>query len=260
MRKFFLGSVVLAVLAACQPTAEQATQKEQTNIIPAAEGFNAAGSDEKAIAIADSVMLAMGGKQAWDSARYFEFNFFGARNLFVDRIAKKVRIESARTDFKVVADLTDSTGQVFMYGKEQTSPDSIAKFVGVANSMEINDMYWLVFPFKLKDSGVTLTYADMGVTQDSVSCHKLRLTFQEVGDTPDNAYVAYVNPETYMVEQWEYYANYTDSIPAIVSPFENYQDFNGIKISLARGKYKFSDVSVYSTISDSSEKAVFETL
>ena len=34
---------------------------------PPEEGFNAAGSDPKAIAIADKTMTAMGGREAWDN-------------------------------------------------------------------------------------------------------------------------------------------------------------------------------------------------
>ncbi len=261
MRKFYIILAALAATAVACTSSEGTTEKQpESNVIPASPGFNEAASDSMAIAIADSVSLAMGGKQAWDTARFFEFNFFGARDLFVDRIGKRARITSSRTDFKVLADFNQDSARVFIYGEEQTHPDSLAKFLDVAQAMEINDMYWLVFPFKLKDSGVTLKYAGVGQTLDTVNCHKLRLTFEEVGETPENAYVAYVNPDTYMVEQWEYYANASDSVPAIVSPFENYQEFNGIKISLDRGRYKFKDVSVYSTISDSMETAIYNSL
>ena len=45
---------------------------------PPAKGFNAAGSDAKAVAIADQVMEAMGGRKAWDATRYITWNFLGA--------------------------------------------------------------------------------------------------------------------------------------------------------------------------------------
>ncbi len=46
-----------------------------------AEGFNAADSDTKAIAIAiaDEVMSTMGGRKNWDDTRYITWRFFGFR-------------------------------------------------------------------------------------------------------------------------------------------------------------------------------------
>ena len=42
-------------------------------------GFDAAGSDLKAIEIADRVMDAMSGRNAWENTRYIKWNFFGCR-------------------------------------------------------------------------------------------------------------------------------------------------------------------------------------
>jgi hypothetical protein len=58
-------------------------QKKITN--PAAEGFNESASDAKAIAIADEVMQAMGGRKAWDKTRYLSWKFFSFRQLTWDR-------------------------------------------------------------------------------------------------------------------------------------------------------------------------------
>ena len=46
---------------------------------PAAEGFDAAGSDAKAITVADEVMEKMGGRANWDNTRYVTWKFFGRR-------------------------------------------------------------------------------------------------------------------------------------------------------------------------------------
>ncbi|MGB0166504.1 MAG: hypothetical protein ACPF8V_06580, partial [Luteibaculum sp.] len=127
-------------------------------------------------------------------------------------------------------------------------------------AMYINDTYWLLFPFKLKDSGVTLTYAGVGQTLDSVNAHKLNLVFDNVGETPENRYVAYVNPDSYEIDQWEFYQNASDSLPRLVNPFKNYTGFNGVYLSLDRGNYKFSDVEVHTEIPDSLYQKLFETL
>ena len=43
---------------------------------PPAPGFNTADSDPKAIALADEVMAAMGGRANWDATRYITWRFF----------------------------------------------------------------------------------------------------------------------------------------------------------------------------------------
>jgi hypothetical protein len=48
---------------------------------PPAAGFDEAGSDAKAIQIADMAMEAMGGRKNWDKTRYIAWNFFGNRKL-----------------------------------------------------------------------------------------------------------------------------------------------------------------------------------
>lgn len=249
MKNLFI--LCLCALAIACATEKSTESKINPDLFPAAEGFNAAGSDSFAIALADSVALSMGGKRNYDSIRYINFNFFGARSHFWDKQEGMLRIESSRTDLKLIYDLKNDTGRVFMYGEEQTNPDSINKFLGVAKAMWINDTYWLLFPFKLKDSGVTLKYLGQKVDTRDTPCHAVELTFNEVGETPENKYIAYIHPDNYMVTQWDYYQSASDSIPAIVSPFEEYQSFDGIQISTKRGKYSFPEVAVFKSIPDS---------
>ena len=66
-----LVPVGLAVLAACGEPKDAAHQPSagSTAANPPAEGFNAAGSDAKAMELADRTMDAMGGRAAWDSVR-----------------------------------------------------------------------------------------------------------------------------------------------------------------------------------------------
>ena len=60
---------------------------------PPAEGFDLAGSDAEAIRIADRVMLAMGGREAWDSTRHLRWKFFGRRLHVWDKHTGDLRIE-----------------------------------------------------------------------------------------------------------------------------------------------------------------------
>ena len=62
---------------------------------PSAEGFNAAHSDTKAIAIADEVMSAMGSRKNWDDTRYITWRFFGFRLHVWDKWIDDLRFEQS---------------------------------------------------------------------------------------------------------------------------------------------------------------------
>ncbi|MFK7807251.1 MAG: hypothetical protein AB8F74_05545, partial [Saprospiraceae bacterium] len=96
---------VIALLCNCSTT-----QKIKGN--PALPGFNLQNSDKKAIAIADEVMAAMGGRQAWEDTRYLHWNFFGARTLDWDKKLGRVRIESKKDNFKAIVYLNEDKGQI----------------------------------------------------------------------------------------------------------------------------------------------------
>ena len=210
---------------------------------PAAEGFNLKDSDSKAVKLADKVMKAMGGWQNWNDTRYIQWNFFGARKLLWDKHKSRVRIESARDSMVYIVNLTDGSGKVFRKGVEMTNADSLAKYLPRGRSIWINDSYWLTMPFKLKDSGVTLKYEGKGKTSAGAGAEILQLTFDHVGDTPQNKYLVYVDPKTNLVVQWDYFQNATDAEPRMSTPWADYRQYGGIKLSGNRGKRELSDIA-----------------
>ena len=136
---------------------------------PAAEGFNAEVSDQKAIDIADEVMQAMGGRKNWDNERYFKWNFFGARTLWWDKLKGDVRIQMHNSDStKILVNINDGSGKIFLNGRESSDTDSLSKYLERGKGIWINDAYWLFMPFKLKDSGVTLNYIGEDTTQTGI--------------------------------------------------------------------------------------------
>ena len=69
-------------ILSCNPAPPSEAVKDEAVLgNPPAEGFNAAASDDKAIALADQVMEKMGGRKNWDNTRYLHWNFFGRRTL-----------------------------------------------------------------------------------------------------------------------------------------------------------------------------------
>lgn len=238
--------LLAALLSACAP---QAPAHDPN---PPAPGFDQAGSDSRAIALADTVMKVLGGREAWDRARYLEWNFFGNRKHIWDKHAGRARIEAPREGMVFCLDLDSLRGSVYRQGREITQPDSLRLFLEMARNFWINDSYWLVMPYKLKDSGVTLRYA--GQDQDSLGrpADVLELRFAGVGVTPENKYRVWVDRRTRLVSQWAYYRSAADSLPRIVTPWADWEEYQGIKLSGNRGgNRQLSGIAVHSSLPDS---------
>ena len=211
---------------------------------PPMEDFNLAGSDPEAIQLADSVMAAQGGRESWDDTRYIAWNFFGNRKLLWDKATGNVRVEYLKDDRTVLVNVNTGEGKVYKDGAELTQPDSVAKYLQQGKEAWINDSYWLVMPFKLKDSGVTLKYLGEDPTQAGQPADVLQLTFEGVGVTPQNKYKVWVDKETKLVSQWAHFRNASDPEPAFVMPWQDYQTYGGIKLSGDRGQSKLTDIKV----------------
>ena len=202
-------------------------------------GFNPDNSDPKAIEIADKVINAMGGQENWENTRYITWEFFGARKLFWDKKTGNVRVFSARDNFTILVNIHDLTGRVLQNGQEITQPDTLKKFLEIGKSMWINDSYWLVMPFKLKDPGVNLKYLRQDTTSEGKLAEVIELTFDGVGETPDNKYEVYVDKETNLVSDWAYFRNAKDEIPKFKNPWRHYKKHGNILLSFDRGNGQF---------------------
>ncbi|MBA2407432.1 MAG: hypothetical protein H0V65_05505 [Chitinophagales bacterium] len=215
-------------------------------------------TDKRAISIADSVTLAMGGKANWDSVHYLKWTFFGKRTLYWDKWSGNVRIEIPSKELVILTNLNTHKGKVFYGGKELTNSDSNAYYMDHGYKIWANDSYWLIMPFKLLDPGVTLLYKGTVNDKKGDLCFQLELTFNEVGVTPENKYNIYINRKTYQVTQWDYFEKYTNLTPDLSNPWEHYQYYGKILLSDDRGPEmgKLTDVAVMDTVS----KGLFQTL
>jgi hypothetical protein len=201
---------------------------------PAAEGFNLANSDPAAVELADSIMEAMGGWENWQNARFISWNFFGRRDLIWDKKQDRVRIESPSDSITYLLNLNNVTGKIWVKGQELPPGDSLNNMLKRGKSIWINDSYWLVMPFKLKDSGVTLKYLGEDTLMDGKPCNLLELTFDNVGDTPQNKYEVYVDLADNLVKQWAYYSDAKQDSANFVRPWDNYKKYGNILISADR--------------------------
>lgn len=229
------NSIYLVLLIVVGWSCEQRQSNPETEEAnPPAEGFNFMESDPAAIELADSIVLAMGGRKNWDNTRYISWNFFGRRNLVWDKQGQRVRIESLPDSTIYLVNLKDLTGRVKIKGQELTVPDSLKKMLNRAKSIWINDAYWLAMPFKLKDTGVTLKYLGEDTLAGNQRYNVLQLHFENVGDTPQNKYKLYVDIKEKLIRYWSYYAQADQDSPSFTRPWDNYQQYDGILLSADR--------------------------
>ena len=103
----------------------------------------------------------------------------------------------------------------------------------------INDKYWLLVPFQLVwDESITISE---GIKEEApiskTQLNRITITYpNEGGYTPGDAYDIYYDDD-FLIKQW-IFRKANQKEPSVITTFENYQDFNGIKIALDHKKAK----------------------
>ena len=115
----------------------------------------------------------------------------------------------------------------------------------------INDKFWLLIPFQLVwDEGATISDPQKALAPISnLELNKITLTYgDEGGYTPGDAYDIFYSDD-FLIKEWIFReGNSTE--PSMSTTFENYQNYNGIKIALdhkmAEGDFNlfFSNIEV----------------
>jgi hypothetical protein len=207
----------------------------------------AAASDTKATAIADRVMEALGGAEAWNNTRYLRFDFA------VDREGKtlvrrahtwdkwhgRYRLEATTKEgepYVVLLNLNTRDGDAWLKGKKLEGEEE-KKFLEQGYGVWVNDTYWLLMPYKMKDPGVSLAMAGEE-KKDGEAWDKVRLTFDNVGLTPKDKYWAYVNRKTGLVDRWDYVLKGEDKPPTSFT-WKNWQKHG--KVMLADDRVNTKD-------------------
>ena len=208
---------------------------------PAPARAETAASDPRAVAIADQVMVAMGGKDAWEKLPGLRWSFDvtvndtlrSSRREAWDRKTDWYRVEGktrAGQPFCFMRSLRSDEGRAWMDGKS-IEGDSLQKLLKRAKSLWINDTYWLLMPYKLRDPGVTLQYAGdttvAGATYDRVA-----LSFENVGETPGDHYWVWVNRGNHRVERWDMVLQ-SDQPPPKSYTWEGWEQHGGLWFATA---------------------------
>ena len=255
MKSSLLICVALLLFASCKQKSTSTDSVASIDINPASAGFNLEASDATAIAWADATMQAMGGRDNWDNLHFVSWNFFGARDLVWDKWTGRVRIDFPSDSSISLVNVNTLEGSVWRNGQKITQPDSLKKYLNRAKSIWINDSYWLVMPFKLKDSGVTLKHLRQDTTQVGSPAEVLQLTFENVGDTPHNKYEVFIDKSDSLIKQWAFFKDASQDTASAIWPWDNYKDYDGLLLSGDRSDNRGpKNVKVYDALPD----AVFE--
>jgi hypothetical protein len=250
-------------------TPETGSSDEASPAPAAAASFDAAGSDPQAIAVADRVLAAMGGAEAWAGTRALVFTFAVARGdteltrrtHYWDRARGWHRVEGvdhAQRSFVIIHDLADSTVSLAVIdGQPVEDAAERRRLKAAAHAMWVNDTYWLLMPFKLKDPGVHLAYMDVE-TFNGRPMDVIQVSFDQVGLTPGDHYWAYVNQETGLMERWAFRL---ESMPPDAPPkafrWINWQRYGKILLSDAKTAVEgdqrifFPDLAVFDELPES---------
>jgi hypothetical protein len=108
----------------------------------------------------------------------------------------------------------------------------------------VNDSYWLLAPLKIRDPGVKV---EAGGPKDlnGVTCETVRLKFDNIGLTPTDQYVFYIDPKTKLPLAWDYIPQ---SDTGMQATWEKFQSFGGLNLATEHnfnGKtIKLADIKV----------------
>ncbi len=197
----------------------------------------------RAEGIAHKVMEASGGEERWENTRYLHWDFFGIRELWWDKQEHRVRIEWPEKELIIIADLKDGKGKAWQGDEAVQDSTRKVRLMSMAEKIWANDSYWLFMPFKMLDPGVRLKY----LGEDSLStgpAHRLKMTFEEVGFTPQNKYHVWVDQKDHLVRKWAYFKKRDKKKPDMTTPWKDYTSYNGLRLSSDRGDRTIRDISV----------------
>lgn len=182
--------------------------------------------EQKPLTVAEKIANAHG-YQNWEKVKTFEFTFGGK---IEDSSSGRSWVWNPNSnDIKMT-----SNGETIKYNRNNI--DSIAINTDKAF---INDKFWALIPFQLVwDEGVTISES----TKDKSPIHqqdlnKIIITYSSKGGyTPGDAYDIYFD-KNYIIREWSYRKGNAKE-PSLSNTFENYSDYNGIKIAQ---EHKFAE-------------------
>lgn len=173
---------------------------------------DAGASDPAARAVAGQVLEALGGESRWDALPGLRWTFGvevrdtvrSERRHAWNKHTGMHRVEGvdrAGDRYVIVQDLSTGTGRAWVAG-EAIEGDSLAKLLERGRALWVNDTYWMLMPYKMRDPGVILTLEEP-VTRDGEAFDVVGMRFENVGLTPGDRYWVEIDRGERRVRAWE---------------------------------------------------------
>jgi hypothetical protein len=173
----------------------------------------------KELTIAEKIANAHG-YEKWNQVKTFEFTFGGK---IEDSSSGRSWVWNPKTN-----DIGLTTnGETTEYNRNNM--DSITL---KADRGFINDKFWALIPFQLIwDEGTTISEPEKATSPiNQKDLNKIIITYSNQGGyTPGDAYDIYFDDD-YIIREWSYRKGNTTE-PSLSNTFENYSDYNGIKVA-----------------------------
>ena len=209
------------------------------------------GPDATAREIVERMIEAHGGMEAWADAPTVSFEDEWRRGdaeagnvsvVTVEQGSRRAFIDYPGSDMRMAWDGSKAWSENW---QAQAPP----RFMALLN------YYFLNLPWLTQDPGVILAPPQEGqLWDDPVRYLTIRMTFESgVGDTPDDYYVLYIDPETYRLAACEYVVTYSDLLPEGVSAsqphvlvYDEWMEVDGLLVPARFTIYEL-DRSVYAS-------------
>lgn len=172
--------------------------------------------DPEVTRIYERMMEKLAPDRGWERARYIRFDWAvytgegepGKRFHRWDRYTGEYRLEAPTGDGRMVALFNvdrPGEGRVWIDG-ELVEGERRAELLERAHAVFINDTYWLLMPYKWDDPGVHTEHLGERTDEEGRTWEVVKLTFDEgVGRTPRNEYLAFIDPESGIMERWHHF-------------------------------------------------------
>lgn len=187
-------------------------------IAPARADSTAAGSaapavsDSRAVAVAERVLDALGGRKKWDALPGLRWTFGAIINDTVRSTRyhawnkhtgwHRVGYRSAAGDsFVIIHRVGTPEGRAWANGNA-IAGDSLQKLIARGMRLWTNDTYWMLMPYKMLDAGVRLAW-DAERQRDGRTYDVIAMSFGNVGQTPGDRYWVWVNRANHRIESWD---------------------------------------------------------
>lgn len=127
-------------------------------------------------------MLQRINKPAWDSLNYASWSFMDQHHYIWDRRDNDAVVSWG--DNRVVLDLDEVNGDVYVGDSQITNEDQKSKLIGEAWNYWCNDSFWFCAPYKVFDKGTERSIVKTDDNKDA-----LMISYKGGGVTPGDSYL-----------------------------------------------------------------------